>query len=124
MSAKGERQHGIDANPLEIMGFLRICGEILQNTTGLLENDPEFREMLESIEHEGLIRLAGAGYAIVGALKQARDSNLVDRVQNDLREAFMEMMSGDDDKPHKNIDEDDVDEEYVPAKDYSDVMFG
>lgn len=117
MAKKGERRHGIDADPIEILAFTRICNDIMENTHELLENDPEFTEMLENIEHEGIIRLAGLGYGIVSLLTNIRDNGTIEKIQEELARAAKEMMSGE-------VDESGEEAEYVPKKDYNDVMFG
>lgn len=118
-----EEAQTLTANPVDTIGFVKVSAQIIEGTPIIYDaEETGLKDAVDEMDEEALKKFAALGFAFFDTWKKmASDKEtqmLVALSDVAFTEAVKEAGAG------KNIDEDGVEEQYVPNPNHIDPMFG
>lgn len=113
----------LNTNPIDSIGFVKVSAQIIEGTPIIYDaEETGLKNAVEEMDEDAVKKFAALGYAFFRTWKQFCDDeetmNLVAISDMAMEEAVKQTNAS------KNIDEDDVKEQYVPDPNHIDPMFG
>lgn len=118
-----EEAQTLKTNPVDSIGFVKVSAQIIEGTPIIYEaEETGLKNAVEEMDEDAMKKFAALGFAFFRTWKQFLEDKetmmLVALSDEALEEAVKQASAS------KNIDEDSVEEQYVPNPNHIDPMFG
>lgn len=117
-----EEAQTLTANPVDTVGFVKVSAQIIEGTPIIYDaEETGLKEIVDEMDEDAVKKYAALGIAFYNTWKQFREDKETMLLVALSDAAFTEAVKQ---TTGKNVDEDEVEEQYVPDPDHIDPMFG
>lgn len=118
-----EEAQTLKTNPVDSIGFVKVSAQIIEGTPIIYDaEETGLKNAVEEMDEDALKKFAALGFAFFRTWKQFiedEDTMKLVAVSDMAMEEAVKQVAAD-----RNVDEDDVKEQYVPDPNHIDPMFG
>ena len=118
-----EEAQTLNANPMDSVGFVKVSAQIIEGTPIIYEaEETGLKDAIDEMDEEAVKKFAALGFAFFRTWKQIAEDKETQMLVALSDVAFAEAVK--ETGAAKGIDEDEVEEQYVPNPNHIDPMFG
>lgn len=112
----------LTANPVDTIGFVKVSAQIIEGTPIIYDaKETGLKEIVDEMDEDAVKKYAALGVAFYNTWRQFTEDKETMTLVALSDAAFTEAMKQ---TAGKNVDEDEVEEQYVPNPNHIDPMFG